>query len=110
MAVLAMLGASVSVGLFRMGSDVLGSGGGRDNEKEESDNDIRERALDAIGKCDVHLKNFGRCAEDSGMLVLFKCRDLNARIRDCMSEHKALSRSGMNAHVKEHEDGSDMHS
>ena len=111
MAVFALLGASVSVGLYRLGSDVWGwSGGGREgggggggggeganNEEKEteemSDNDIRERALDAIGKCDVHLKNFGKCAQDSGLLVLFQCKDLNAKIRDCMSEqHNNASR------------------
>lgn len=97
LAVFAILGASVSVGFYRMGSDVLSrggssrsDGGGRRNE-EMSDNDRRERALDAIAKCDVQLKKFGECAQDSGILVLFKCRDLNARIKDCMSEQNNAS-------------------
>jgi hypothetical protein len=107
MAVFALLGVSVSVGLFRMGSDVSVWGGGGAKGDDESDNDIRERALDAIGKCEVHLNKFGRCAQESGMLVLFQCRDFNAKIRECISEHKASSKSGMNAHVKVREDGSD---
>ncbi len=94
LAVFAILGASVSVGLYRMGSDVLsrgGNSGGGGTKGEESDNDRRESALDAIAECDVQLKKFGECAQDSGMMVLFKCQDLNARIRDCMSEHSKAS-------------------
>jgi hypothetical protein len=96
LAVFAVLGASVSVGLYRMGSDVLSragsriDGGGETNEKK-SDNDRRERALNAIAKCEVELNKFGECARDSGMLVLFKCRDLNARIKDCMTEQDNAS-------------------
>ena len=97
LAVFAILGASVSVGLYRMGSDVLSRGsssrsdGGGGVNDEKSDNDRRERALDAIAKCDVQLKKFGECARDSGILVLFKCRDLNERIKDCMSEQNNAS-------------------
>lgn len=93
LAVFAILGASVAVGLFRMGSDVSFRvrGGGGGEREGESDDDGRDRALDAIRKCDLHLRNFGKCAQDSGMLVLFKCRDLNAKIKDCMKSERDAS-------------------
>ena len=43
----------------------------------------------AIKKCEVHLKNFGQCAQDNGLLVVFKCRDLNRKINECMAEHNS---------------------
>jgi len=43
----------------------------------------------AIKKCEVHLKNFGQCAQDNGLLVVFKCRDFNRKINECMAEHNS---------------------
>ena len=105
LAVFAILGASVAVGLFRMGLDVFYQvWGGGSKEEDGSDADGRDRAIDAIGKCDHHLGNFGKCAQDNGVLVLFKCRDLNAKIKDCMSENDA-SPGRLEARVNDREDG-----
>lgn len=49
----------------------------------------REFKEEAIKKCDVHLKNFGQCAQESGLLVVFKCRELNKKINECMAEHNS---------------------
>ena len=43
----------------------------------------------AIKKCEVPLKNFGQCAQDNGLLVVFKCRDFNKKINECMAEHNS---------------------
>lgn len=43
----------------------------------------------AIEKCRDHMRNFGQCAQDNGLLVVFKCRDLNRKINDCMMEHNS---------------------
>ena len=47
----------------------------------------REFKEEAIKKCDGHLKAFGQCAQDNGLLVVFKCRELNKKINECMMEH-----------------------
>ena len=62
----------------------------------------REFKEEAIQKCEVHLKNFGQCAQDSGLLVVFKCRDLNRKINECMMEHNSPER--FEAYLKDHED------
>ena len=49
----------------------------------------REFKKVAIKKCEVHLKNFGQCAQDNGLLVVFKCRDFNRKINECMAEHNS---------------------
>ncbi|KAL3778234.1 hypothetical protein ACHAWO_012901 [Cyclotella atomus] len=49
----------------------------------------REFKEAAIKKCDGHLKAFGQCAQDSGLLVVFKCRDLNKKINECMMENNS---------------------
>ncbi|KAL7547524.1 hypothetical protein ACHAWF_010811 [Thalassiosira exigua] len=49
----------------------------------------REFKEAAIKKCDGHLKNFGQCAQESGLLVVFKCRDLNRKINECMAENNS---------------------
>ena len=49
----------------------------------------REFKEEAIKKCEVHLKNFGQCAQESGLLVVFKCRELNKKINECMAEHNS---------------------
>jgi len=49
----------------------------------------REFKEEAIKKCEGHLKNFGQCAQDNGLLVVFKCRGLNKKINECMAEHNS---------------------
>ena len=38
---------------------------------------------------EVPLKNFGQCAQDNGLLVVFKCRYFNKKINECMAEHNS---------------------
>ena len=61
----------------------------------------REFKEAAIKKCDGHLKAFGQCAQDSGLLVVFKCRDLNKKINECMMENNSDEK--FQAFLKEHE-------
>lgn len=49
----------------------------------------REFKEAAIKKCEEPLKNFGKCAQESGLLVVFKCRDFNKKINECMAEHNS---------------------
>ena len=49
----------------------------------------REFKEAAIKKCEEHLKNFGQCAQENGLLVVFKCRELNKKINECMHEHNS---------------------
>ena len=44
----------------------------------------REFKEHAIEKCSDHLKAFGQCAQDNGLMVVFKCRHLNKAINECM--------------------------
>ncbi|KAL9179407.1 hypothetical protein ACHAXT_008697 [Thalassiosira profunda] len=57
---------------------------------------------EAIKKCDVHMKQFGQCAQENGLLVVFKCRDLNKKINECMAEHNSPER--FEAYLKEHQE------
>ena len=56
----------------------------------------------AIEKCRDHMRNFGQCAQDNGLLVVFKCRDLNRKINDCMMEHNSPER--FEEYLKTHAD------
>jgi COX assembly mitochondrial protein 1 len=49
----------------------------------------REFKEEAIKKCEQPLKNFGQCAQESGLLVVFKCREFNRKINECMTEHNS---------------------
>lgn len=49
----------------------------------------REFKEAAIKKCDHHLKAFGQCAQENGLLVVFKCRELNKKINECMVENNS---------------------
>ncbi|KAL3800663.1 hypothetical protein HJC23_006125 [Cyclotella cryptica] len=62
----------------------------------------REFKEAAIKKCDEHLKEFGQCAQDNGLLVVFRCRELNRRINDCMREHN--SEEKFQAYLKENQE------
>lgn len=56
----------------------------------------------AVKTCEQHLKNFGQCASDNGLLVVFKCRDLNRKINECMVEHNSPEK--FQAYLREHQD------
>lgn len=92
LAIFAILGTSVVIGIYQMGVDAYRAYNPTSVAVESgtTDNDRRERALSAInGKCNIHLQNFGQCAQDNGMLVLFKCRKLNAILKECLLAEQA---------------------
>ncbi len=62
----------------------------------------REFKEEAIKKCEEHLKSFGKCAQENGLLVVFKCRELNKKINVCMVEHNSPEK--FEAYLKDHED------
>lgn len=86
LAIFGILGTSVIIGVYQIGVDVYRAYNPMlVAEIGTTDNDRRERALSAInGKCNIHLQNFGQCAQDNGMMVLFKCRKLNAILKECL--------------------------
>ena len=49
----------------------------------------REFKEEAIKKCQPHMNNFGQCAQENGLFVVFKCRDFNRKINECMAEHNS---------------------
>ncbi|KAL7542255.1 hypothetical protein ACHAXR_011617 [Thalassiosira sp. AJA248-18] len=61
----------------------------------------REFKEEAIKKCEHTLKNFGQCAQDNGLLVVFKCRDLNKKINECMAEHNSPEK--FEQYLKDHQ-------
>ena len=92
LAIFAILGTPVAIGMYQMGVDAYRAYNPTlvAVESGTTDNDRRERALSAInGKCNIHLRNFGQCAQDNGMLVLFKCRKLNAILKECLLAEQA---------------------
>jgi hypothetical protein len=40
-------------------------------------------------KCNEHLKEFAKCAEQEGLMVIIKCRHLNRALTDCMKVHNS---------------------
>ena len=56
----------------------------------------------AIEKCSDHLRAFGQCAQDNGLMVVFRCRELNKKINECMHEHN--SHEAFERYMKEHSD------
>mmetsp|Transcript_37045 Transcript_37045/g.66688 ORF Transcript_37045/g.66688 Transcript_37045/m.66688 type:complete len:111 (+) Transcript_37045:247-579(+) len=52
----------------------------------------REFKEAAIKKCEGTMKDFGKCAQENGLLVVFKCRDFNRKINECMVEHNSTEK------------------
>mmetsp|Transcript_31746 Transcript_31746/g.95019 ORF Transcript_31746/g.95019 Transcript_31746/m.95019 type:complete len:105 (-) Transcript_31746:531-845(-) len=45
----------------------------------------REFKETALEKCRDHVAAFGQCAQENGLLVVFKCRQINKELNECMS-------------------------
>mmetsp|Transcript_15525 Transcript_15525/g.22817 ORF Transcript_15525/g.22817 Transcript_15525/m.22817 type:complete len:129 (-) Transcript_15525:1481-1867(-) len=43
----------------------------------------------AMQKCKPEIRDFAECAQESGLWVVFKCRDKNAAIYECMKIHNS---------------------
>merc|ERR1719356_611062 len=52
-------------------------------------------------RCSGHLREFGRCAQENGLMVVFRCRELNRRVNECMAEHN--SHEKFEAFIRENE-------
>jgi hypothetical protein len=107
LAIFGILGTSVIIGIYQMGKDAFRVYNpmlvaAESVDSGTTDNDRRERALSAInGKCNIHLQNFGHCAqENQGMLVFFKCRTLNNILKECL-----LAEQGKIERVADTEEG-----
>uniref|UniRef100_A0A6U3Q7B0 COX assembly mitochondrial protein n=1 Tax=Ditylum brightwellii TaxID=49249 RepID=A0A6U3Q7B0_9STRA len=49
----------------------------------------REFKEEAIEKCRPHIMEFGKCAEESGLMVVFKCRQFSKDLNSCMAVHNS---------------------
>eukprot|EP00568_Trieres_chinensis_P007512 CAMPEP_0183291172 /NCGR_PEP_ID=MMETSP0160_2-20130417/676_1 /TAXON_ID=2839 ORGANISM="Odontella Sinensis, Strain Grunow 1884" /NCGR_SAMPLE_ID=MMETSP0160_2 /ASSEMBLY_ACC=CAM_ASM_000250 /LENGTH=108 /DNA_ID=CAMNT_0025451933 /DNA_START=148 /DNA_END=474 /DNA_ORIENTATION=- len=43
----------------------------------------------ALEKCREHVHAFGKCAEESGLMVVFKCRQFNKDLNACMATYNS---------------------
>ena len=43
----------------------------------------------ALAKCSQHVKEFALCAEEQGLLVVFKCRHHSKALNECMALHNS---------------------
>lgn len=43
----------------------------------------------AIDKCKSPIQEFGKCATESGLLVVWKCRAFNKKVQECMAIHNS---------------------
>jgi hypothetical protein len=66
---------------------------GRDDRlsfKKFGEHQLRREFKDmAIEKCRDHIQAFGKCAEEQGLLVVFKCRGFNKDLNACMQIHNS---------------------
>lgn len=66
---------------------------GRDSRlsfKKFGEHQLRREFKDmAIDKCRSDINAFGKCAQDNGLMVVFKCRHLNKALNACMTIHNS---------------------
>ena len=43
----------------------------------------------AVEKCRTEINAFGKCAQESGLMVVWNCRQMNREIQNCMSIHNS---------------------
>ena len=56
----------------------------------------------ALEQCQEPIREFAQCAQESGLLVVVKCRHLNKAINACMAVHN--SNEAFEKYKQEHED------
>ena len=49
----------------------------------------REFKEDAIDKCSLQVKAFVECSKEEGLMVVFKCRDFQKEVNDCMAVYNS---------------------
>mmetsp|Transcript_14747 Transcript_14747/g.20119 ORF Transcript_14747/g.20119 Transcript_14747/m.20119 type:complete len:109 (-) Transcript_14747:2-328(-) len=62
----------------------------------------REFKEEAIEKCRPHVMAFGKCAEESGLMVVFKCRQFSKDLNGCMATHN--SNEAWDKYKEDHKD------
>ena len=45
-------------------------------------NEFKEEAMD---KCKLQIRAFAECGRDEGLMVVFRCRDFQKEVNDCMA-------------------------
>ncbi|XP_043113641.1 COX assembly mitochondrial protein homolog [Puntigrus tetrazona] len=45
---------------------------------------MREKAKE---RCSEHVHEFNRCCKDTGFLMVFKCQEENAALKQCLTQH-----------------------
>lgn len=73
------------------------SGAFKDNSRDSrlsfrkfGEHQLRREFKDiAIEKCREPIQAFGKCASDSGLLVVFKCKSFNRDVQDCMRKYNS---------------------
>lgn len=66
---------------------------GRLSFSKFSEHQLRnEFKADAIKKCDIQVHAFADCAKDEGIFVVFRCRDFQSAVNECMSIYNSTER------------------
>ena len=47
---------------------------------------------EAIKKCDLQVRAFAECAKDEGVFVIFRCRDFQKAVNECMTIYNSTER------------------
>ena len=76
---------------------------GRLSFRKFGEHQLRREFKDmAIEKCRDKINAFGKCAQEQGLLVVFKCRQFNKDLNACMAVHN--SHEAFEKYMKENED------
>jgi Cytochrome c oxidase biogenesis protein Cmc1 like. len=77
---------------------------GRLSFRKFGEHQLRREFKDmAIEKCKEHIHAFGKCAQEQGLMVVFKCRQFNRDLNACMAIHN--SNEAFEEYKKKNEDG-----
>jgi hypothetical protein len=61
----------------------------------------KEFKEDAIEKCGLQIKAFAECGKEEGIMVVFRCRDFQASVNECMGIYN--SKEAWEKYKKDHE-------
>mmetsp|Transcript_7713 Transcript_7713/g.7286 ORF Transcript_7713/g.7286 Transcript_7713/m.7286 type:complete len:116 (-) Transcript_7713:54-401(-) len=80
-----------------------GSRDGRLSFRKFGEHQLRREFKElAIDKCRTEINAFGKCAEESGLMVVFNCRGFNKELNKCMGIHN--SHEAFDTYMKENEE------
>lgn len=52
----------------------------------------KEFKAEAMKKCDLQIKAFAECGREEGLMVIFKCRDFQRSVNECMAVYNSNER------------------